>query len=78
VRDLVTTVAQLTAVYVTQHGTADWPFHPLMSTQYYVSKDDAVAYYMDYANSDDLVRPLLVNAVAAELAFLTAATEVMP
>jgi hypothetical protein len=49
-----------------------------MSAQYYVSKDDAVGYYMDYANSDELVRPLLVNAVAAELAFLTAASEVMP
>ncbi|WP_163997435.1 hypothetical protein [Pyxidicoccus caerfyrddinensis] len=78
VRDLVTTVAQLTAVYVKQNLKEDWPFHPLMSTQYFVSKDDAVAYYMDYANSDELVRPLLVNAVAAELAFLTAASEVMP
>jgi hypothetical protein len=79
IRDLVTAVAENTYQYsVNKMATDFWPFHPFASMEYLASEGSAVSIYTGRPDAVELVRPLIENGVAAKIAFLVSAAEVLP
>jgi hypothetical protein len=74
VRDLVTAIAATTRQKATAQPSV---FKPDRSLQYIVDQDGATAAY-DNPTMAAIQRDLLIEAVAAELAFLVSVTEVQP
>lgn len=80
VRDMVTTLARETLDYSRQRQAAgNWPYADHLSTLYFLGeKDTTTSAYANQANAVALVRPLILNAVAAKMVFLASAMEVAP
>lgn len=79
VRDLVTRVAEETYTYcLSTQGTDFWPFHPLASNIYLVDEGEAIEIYAEHPKALELGRPLVEKAMAAKIAFLASAAEVLP
>lgn len=81
IRDLITRLAQFTWSRISGPAMLVWPFNPAMSTQYLVpvtGKGLAIGYYELAPGADAVNRDLATEAIAAEMAFLISAAEVLP
>lgn len=88
VRDLVTAVAQTSYAYATDRfstfNTTPWPFNDAASLLYLDDQGAARDQYLYFESqdaeldNDALTRPLLEEAIAATIAFLTSAAERPP
>jgi hypothetical protein len=80
VRDLVTAIAKRTfdQSMANQTTFGDWPFNPLMSSTYLVSKSAAISFYQDRADAVALGRPPALDGLGATIAFLISASEIEP
>jgi hypothetical protein len=79
VRDIVTRVAQETYSYcLGTQASKGWPFHPLASNLYLADEDAAISIYLRQSDAVELVRPLIEKGIAAKIAFLASAAEVLP
>jgi hypothetical protein len=76
VRDLVTEVAKKTAANSPVNDT--WPFNAGASTAYLVTKDAATAVYANRPDAVTRYQPMLQEGIAATVAFLMSAAEVLP
>jgi len=80
VRDLITQLAERTWRKVDGPARFVWPFNPAMSSAYAIpgpTREAAILYY-EKTGSDAVNGDLLEEGIAAELAFLVSAAEVVP
>jgi hypothetical protein len=81
VRDLVTSLGQNTfnsSTNLAASNVGTFPFNPAMSALYLLDKDGAIKFYKEAGNAQDYYRQTVFDAMGAEIAFLTSASEVMP
>jgi hypothetical protein len=80
VRDLVTAVAKRTfdQAMASQAASGDWPFNPLMSSGYLISKDASIAFYANRTGAVQLGTPPALDGLGATIAFLVSASELEP
>lgn len=80
-RDLITRLAVFTWFRVLNPAVLLWPYNVTMSSQYLgplVGKQVAIGYYELAPGADDVNRDLAAEAIAAEMAFIISAAEVLP
>lgn len=80
VRDLITQLARRTLQRVEGPAMLVWPFNPAMSPAYVVpgpTREASILFYENATGSDAVNRDLLEEGIAAELAFLVSAAEVV-
>ena len=80
-RDIITRLAQFTWGRVFGPAVLVWPFNVTMSSQYLgpvVGKGIAIGYYELAPGADAVNRDLTAEGIAAEMAFIISAAEVLP
>lgn len=81
VREMVTRLALQTFDQVQGAGMFNWPFNPAMSTAYVIpgpGKEGSIAFYETAAGSLTVNPGLFEEGIAAQVAFLVSAAEVLP
>ncbi|HWM95328.1 MAG TPA: hypothetical protein VN493_31525 [Thermoanaerobaculia bacterium] len=81
VRDLITQLATQTLARVQGPSMLVWPFNPLMSPSYVVpgpTREGTITFYETIPGSAATNKTLLEEGIAAEIAFLVSAGEVLP
>lgn len=79
IRDLITRLAERTLQKVKGPTMSAWPFNPAMSSAYVIpgpTREGSILFY-EKAGNDLVNRDLLEEGIAAELAFLVSAAEVV-
>lgn len=81
VREMVTRLARWTFEQVEGPAMFNWPFHPAQSSLYLIpgpTRELSILFYENAPGSEEANRNLLEEGMAAEVAFLISAMEVVP